>query len=278
MGSSERDIAQFLRDLHSRLEEVSGDREALRRAQADLAARERDVAKEWEKRESAKLKELERRTDLLMEKFERQARETIDQIHAGAGERKAAEQALRRVAKTKREFLEEVRSEALSTSDESRQGALLTPRIEPGARVRLKGVREPATITRKLAAGIIEVQAGFMKMQVPADDVLEVLPGAGEGARLPQNVTFTPGPSWNVSSRELNVIGRRAEEATAEVDKFLDSAAMASIDRVRIIHGHGMGILKKAIAELLKNHPQVSKYYAASPAEGGTGATIAELK
>jgi len=50
------------------------------------------------------------------------------------------------------------------------------------------------------------------------------------------------------------------------------------VDRVRIVHGHGMGILKRAVAEFLKKSPHVTDFYAATPAEGGTGATIAELK
>ena len=87
-----------------------------------------------------------------------------------------------------------------------------------------------------------------------------------------------PGPTWDVSYREINVIGKRAEEACEEVDKFLDSAAMASVDRVRIVHGHGMGVLKRAVADLLAHNPHVEKFYPGSPAEGGTGATIAELK
>jgi DNA mismatch repair protein MutS2 len=91
-------------------------------------------------------------------------------------------------------------------------------------------------------------------------------------------VSFQAGPTWNVTYRELNVIGQRAEEACDQVDKFLDSAAMASIDRVRIVHGHGMGILKKAIADLLKTNPHVEKFYPAAQSEGGAGATIVELK
>ena len=83
---------------------------------------------------------------------------------------------------------------------------------------------------------------------------------------------------WNVTSRELNIIGQRAEEACAAVDKFLDNAAMASVSRVRIVHGHGMGVLRKAVAEMLAGHPHVQKFYPAEQNEGGTGATIAELK
>ena len=63
-----------------------------------------------------------------------------------------------------------------------------------------------------------------------------------------------------------------------EVDAFLDRAALASVDRVRIVHGHGMGILKRAVADLLKKNAHVNNFYPATPAEGGSGATIAELK
>ena len=97
--------------------------------------------------------------------------------------------------------------------------------IEEGARVRLKGVREPARVRRKLSGGLIEVEAGLMKMQMSIDDVEEVLPSAPEGTSIPQNVSYEPGPSWDVSYREINVIGKRAEEARENVDKFLDSAA-----------------------------------------------------
>jgi len=90
-----------------------------------------------------------------------------------------------------------------------------------------------------------------MKMQVSRDEVLEVLPEGGGGSKLPQGVTFRPsGPEVYVSVQEVNVIGKRAEEARDLVDKFLDSAVLASANRVRIVHGHGMGILRRMIAEL----------------------------
>ena len=74
------------------------------------------------------------------------------------------------------------------------------------------------------------------------------------------------------------MIGQRAEEALEAVDKFIDSAAMAEVQRVRVVHGHGMGVLRKLIQEALGKNPHVSKFFAATPAEGGTGATIAELE
>ena len=117
-----------------------------------------------------------------------------------------------------------------------------------------------------------------MKLQVPVDDVLEVLPEADSGSKLPRNVSFRPAPQLNPMVQEINVIGERAEEACDRVEKFLDSAVMATASRVRIVHGHGMGILRKAIWKLLAESPHVEKYYQAPQSEGGAGATIVELK
>jgi|WetSurMetagenome_2_1015567.scaffolds.fasta_scaffold11801_2 DNA mismatch repair protein MutS2 len=79
-------------------------------------------------------------------------------------------------------------------------------------------------------------------------------------------------------SSEINVIGMTAEEAAERVDKFLDEALFAGAESLRIIHGHGKGILRKTISGLLKSHPQVDKFCLAPPEQGGGGATLVELK
>ena len=165
----------------------------------------------------------------------------------------------------------------LSTRDESRQGDLQRLKITEGVRVRLKGVREPARVRRKLAGDLIEVEAGFMKLQISIDDVLEVLP-PGAGAALPKHVSFDTAPLASASIRELNVIGQRAEEACAQVEKMLDNATLADVAQVRIVHGFGTGALRRAIAELLSKHGSVEKFYPAELREGGGGATIVDLK
>jgi DNA mismatch repair protein MutS2 len=279
LSDRERDLARFLSELHQRLKDAQALEAELKRKLAEVAAREKELAREWERRESAKLKELERRTEQVLAKFEEQAQQTVEQIVQGAGQRKAAEQAQRRIAKTKRELREEFQTTVLSTQEDARQGDLRRPQIEEGARVRLQGIREPARVRRKLADGRWEVEAGFMKMQISEDDVLEVLPeAAGGGARLPRNVSFWPAPQLAPVHQEINVIGQRAEEARDNVDQFLDRAVMATASRVRIVHGHGMGILRKVLWEFLAQHPHVEKYYQAPQQEGGAGATIVELK
>jgi DNA mismatch repair protein MutS2 len=77
---------------------------------------------------------------------------------------------------------------------------------------------------------------------------------------------------------ELNVIGQTTDEAVDAVDKFLDEASLASLSQVRIIHGHGTGALRRAIGDLLKEHPHVARFVAAPPDQGGTGATLVELR
>jgi len=274
MSTSERDIAGFLEELHRRLDRVAQTEQDLLRQQQSLAAREQSLAKEWEQREAAKFKEVDQRLQSALAEFESQSRETIQKVLASAEQRKAAEQAERRVAKTRRELEQKARS---SVFGETPAAKTFGP-IEEGSRVRLKGVREPARVRRKLPGGLLEVEAGLMKMQISTSDVEEVLPATPDSARLPKNISFEPGPRWDTSYREINVIGQRAEEAREKVDKFLDSASMASVDRVRIVHGHGMGILRKVIAELLATNPHVEKFYSAPPSEGGTGATVVELK
>ena len=77
---------------------------------------------------------------------------------------------------------------------------------------------------------------------------------------------------------EINVIGQTTDEAVDAVDKFLDEASLASLSKVRIVHGHGTGALRRAIAELLTDHPHVARFVAAPQDQGGSGATVVELK
>lgn len=278
MSTSERDIQRFLGELHERLERVGELEASLREQQDRLTAREQTLEKDWERKRSAKIRELEERSAELAREFEDNARRTIDEITRGMEQRKAAENAMRKVAKTRREFLEK----SGEFSRESRPGGEPAPKrlpVEEGARVRLKGIRQPARVRRRISDDMLEVEAGFMKMQVSIDDVEEVLPAAGAEPRLPSGVSYQQaGPRWDVSYREINVIGKRAEEAAEEVDKFLDSAALAQVDRIRIVHGFGMGVLRRTISDLLARNPHVEKFYPAAASEGGAGATVVELK
>jgi len=80
------------------------------------------------------------------------------------------------------------------------------------------------------------------------------------------------------ASAELNLIGKTTAEAEYGHDRFIDEAYMASLPRVRIIHGFGTGALKNFVHHFLKNHDLVERFEFATPDHGGQGATVAELK
>src|SRR6266404_2178558 len=80
------------------------------------------------------------------------------------------------------------------------------------------------------------------------------------------------------TTAELKLIGKKTDEAVDLVDKFLDEAFLNGLSEVRIIHGHGTGALRRAIADLLTGHPHVARFKPAPQEQGGAGATIVELK
>ena len=275
MSTQERDIAGFLADLHRRLDEVKAKQMALAEERVRLERELRTERDELRKAEEAKRREMEKKAEAALAAFERQARETLEGIQqAGGTSRKAADIAVRKVIKAQTEFKQEVQAVVAPAVAEKRANII----VDEGDRVRLSGIREPARVRKLLPNGMVDVEIGIMKMRVPYADITEKLPDGPTGPKLPSGVTFTAGPTWDTVTKEINIIGQRAEEAMEAVEKFLDVASLASVDRVRIVHGHGMGILKRAVADLLKRSPLVTKFYGATSAEGGNGATIAELK
>jgi DNA mismatch repair protein MutS2 len=270
MTSNERDIAQFIARLNTQLEDLEDQRKHLAAQTQAVDAREKSLEQNWEKKYAAKIREVEQQASALAAGFEQKAHSVIEELGRTA---KVSAKTQANIAKTRREYQESV--EALTPASSPTAPPRL--KLEPGVRVRLKGVRQPATVRRILDSGSLEVEAGFLKMQIPASDVEEILTATNAPAR-PANINFHQGPSLTGNFREINLIGQRAEEACHQVDKLLDTAALAQVDRIRIVHGHGMGILKRAIADLLKTNPHVEKFYVATPEEGGSGATIVELK
>jgi DNA mismatch repair protein MutS2 len=98
-------------------------------------------------------------------------------------------------------------------------------------------------------------------------------------ARRQKNVHVTVTSANTDEMRmEINLIGRRVDEAEQELEQYLDRAFLAGLPRVRIIHGHGAGVLRRAVREFLKSHPHVATIAEAPQNEGGQGATLVELR
>jgi len=275
MSTNERDIAGFLSELHRRLDEVKAKQLSLTEERVRLERETLRQREELRKAEEAKRLEMQRKAETALAAFEKQAKETLESIQQSGGtSRKAADIAVRKVIKAQTDFKIEVQQAVAAPVAEKRATLI----VDEGNRVRISGIREPARIRKLLPNGMVDVEIGIMKMRVPYSDITELLPDGPTGPKLPSGVTFQAGPTWDTVTKEINIIGQRAEEACDAVEKFIDNASLASVDRVRIVHGHGMGILKRAVSELLKRSPLVTKHYPATPVEGGNGATIAELK
>jgi DNA mismatch repair protein MutS2 len=78
--------------------------------------------------------------------------------------------------------------------------------------------------------------------------------------------------------KELNLIGKKTDEAVDLIDKFLDQAFLSGATELRIIHGHGTGALRKAVTEFLSEHPHVERFAPAPQDQGGSGAMLVTLR
>ena len=129
--------------------------------------------------------------------------------------------------------------------------------------------------------GGYEVSIGLMKMRVPKDDIAKVTVPAPQQSQI----QAASKRGINVVAREpdmvpgeINVIGRTSDEARDEVERFLDQAFLAGRTNVRVVHGTGMGILRRSLRDYLKKHPHVVNITEPPYNEGGQGATLVELK
>jgi DNA mismatch repair protein MutS2 len=279
LGARERDLSRLLDELDRRLGELGRLQQELEREKRALAAQQKSLADEWRRRETRKLEELERRCEVALERFEVQARDAIERLLRDAEPKRAAA-AMRRVAAAKRQLGAEIEVTLRKAREEVTGTVPATPaaHLREGASVRLRSWPGPARVRRLLPHEQVEVEAGAVRLRVPLSDIVEVLPEQGP-PHLSAGISFHPAPGReNWAKAEIRVIGEHAEEARALVEKFLDDAALAGLRRVRIVHGHGMGVLRGTIASLLTENPHVARFYHADPVEGGAGVTIVELR
>ena len=121
-----------------------------------------------------------------------------------------------------------------------------------------------------------EVEVRGKKLHVPVGD-LHVVAGTDHPPAERSHVTMQVAGT-DESLQDLNVIGCTADEARSRTEKHLDQAILHEQRQVRVIHGHGTGVLRRSIADLLENHPQVARFVPAQREHGGAGVTVVELK
>ena len=286
LSTQTQDIGRFLDRLHEQLANLTKESARVRRLEQDLAQERARLDAEGMKEWRAKVRDLEGQLQSLLKNFEYQMRETVRSIEDRAAQQKLSKQAEQRIARLRREFSESFNTAVVAQhtgADRGDQNAHphIVRHVAEGDTVRLRTLGRTATVQRQIDDRTFEVAVGAMKMRVARDEIAEVVTAAAKPT--PIQAARRRGISVSVAepdatSSEINVIGKTADEARDDVEKFLDRAFLAGLPRIRIIHGTGMGILRRTLRAWLKEHPQVATVTEPAQNEGGAGATVVELR
>ena len=287
LSTQTADIAAFLDNLHQQLTVVAEERETLKQREQELQRERIRLDLEGRAEVKARTKELEKKLDSLINDFDYQLRESVKAIGDKAVAKKIARDSATTLARARREFGEQFKSTVvahMTGSDKNDPNA--QPHVVKGAAVgdlvKLKSLGRQARVERVIDAKTFEVSIGPMKMKVPIDDIAEVeqvkVVTPLEAARRRGGVTVSTAEDPDYMSSEINVIGRTADEAHDEVARFLDRAFLAGLPRIRIVHGTGMGVLRRTLRDYLRSHPHVANITEPPQNQGGQGATEVELR
>jgi DNA mismatch repair protein MutS2 len=286
LGSQARDVGQFLDRLHAEVREAEAERLQLKTREEELQREKVHLAAEGRREQQAKVREMEKKLESLFKNFEYHAREAVNAIQDRAAAQKLSKDAERRIARLRREFREQFDSAVVAHTKGADQGdphaqPQVVKHVSEGDTVKLKSMGRPALLTRRIDDNHFEVEIGAMKMKIARDDIAEVLARATDS---PVKAARAKGISVSLQSEdqsvpsEINLIGHTVDEATREVEKFIDRAFLAGLPRVRVVHGSGMGVLRKALRQYLQKHPHVESIAEPPQNEGGGGATVVELR
>ncbi len=303
----------YLRRIQRESEEAEAQRRALEEERRAVAERYNSLDAEAARREGERQQEFARQLERSVADFERQARELYSKIEDRAQRVRVEREAERRSAELRREA-QKARTEARAATArgggaepggvrvvkgarEESDAQTRTPSsidepsrdIAVGDEVRLTTLGMTGTVER-VSDGEAEVRVKNLRFREKVSN-LELVKAqpkkakeedntlAGRLRRMSERGTEVKLKSSRESvDAELNLIGRTTDDARDEVDRFLDEAFLQGHSHVRIIHGHGTGALRRAVAELLRHHPHVARFDLAPENQGGAGATVVELK
>lgn len=267
--------------------------------QRELARRAREKA-EREQRESEKLKaELATR----LEKIEDERLALLEKVRARAEEetealRREVEEVRRQLVRARQplEALKPVQERAEALLNQVQEPVVRQPvpesperrTLQPGDKVRVRSIQMDGVVTA-IGEGDVEVQVGNLRVRARPADLLrkgEIEPAPTEEPRSAQakgkttlsSAALRPAtPFYASPGMEIDLRGQRAEDALEALDRYLESAYLAGLPFVRIIHGKGTGRLRQVIREALSASPHVKHWENGLEKEGGDGVTVAHL-
>jgi len=289
-----REAADLIAYLHRSRDELDRMQEQMTAERQGLEKERRILRTEWVERQQKRIRELEAQFGEMQKRFD----ENVARVVEGVKDRELRTQ----LEKSTRRKMQDVRSAAreelnaavVETISESQADlgthsasldAVSVDRLQAGAKIRVRGFSKPV-VFRRLDGSSAEIEAGPLRMKVAVDEITG-MESAGAKAvsrtaagAVPRTsgVTVHSQPREAPAADEINVIGMTVAEATDRLDKFLDEAALGHKPRVRIIHGHGTGALRKGIGAFLDGHPLVEKHSFELEEHGGKAITIVDLQ
>jgi len=289
--------SEYLRRIKREAEEAEALRLALEEERQAVAEKFASLDKQAAKQERERQSTFDQTVQRTIAELEKHARELVAKIEDRTERIRVERDAQRRIAEMKRTAQREVRivregqtvqpqhvEPEIPVADETPEYVPAAPReIVVGDKVKLRSFGSVG-IVDQIKDGMAEVRVKSLRFREKLEN-LELVEatakpqqGKLEKLRRAAHAEVHVAAVDDKAQSELNVIGQTTDEAVDAVDKFLDEASLASLSKVRIIHGHGTGALRRAIGALLDGHPHVSRFLPAPPDQGGTGATLVELR
>lgn len=239
--------------------------------------------------EAEKLEKLTNQKEKMMERarseafsITRQAKEEVDEII-----KRLRELEQERASKEKNRQIEQLRKE-LTDSMGSLQPtvkSMIVPKVASKEIKNLKAGEDVKVITLNQEGTVVSaddkkkeavVQIGIMKMTLPYKS-LQRIKNQQQATVTKKTRSVIKAKSGRVKG-EVDLRGMNLEEATLELEKYLDDATVAGLEQVTVIHGVGTGVLKTGLQDILKKNKHVKKKRPGGYGEGGVGVTIVTLK
>jgi DNA mismatch repair protein MutS2 len=280
--------SDYLKQLKSLVDEQEALRRALEEERQATAEKYARLDIEFAKREADRRVQFEAELSRIISEFKTESEQAIqsvkDRITAARLKKEAETRAaeLRRSAGVRLKKSAVAQSTAGKTETAAPSESFVEEIIEIRERDRvLVKTLGKEGVVESISDGTYTVLIGSLRFRARRNELQLVKSAAPATSKrvadLPRGVSATLDVDKGFNS-EINIIGATVDEATDRVDKFLDEAFMAGVERARIVHGHGKGALRRAVAELLSGHPHVESFHLAPANEGGQGATIVEMK
>jgi len=242
---------------------------------------------EWAGRQQKRIQELEAQFAEMQKRFEENVSRVVEAVKERELRGQIEKTSRRKLGEVRIGAREELNSAVVQTISESQvdlgvtacdAGPVSAELLQPGAKIRVRGFSKPV-ILRRLDGQNAEIEAGPLRMKIAKEEIVGVESAPAGKVLSPNAVSGSvSSPSRFAVANEINVIGQTVEQATEQVDKFLDDAAVAHLPSVRIIHGHGTGALRKGLGEFLRTHPLVAAHCTEAEERGGKAVTVVDLR